>query len=87
MAVREPGFPRRVHRGNMDYIDREPATSVKVAKMVAGEWYVRGFADGYHARLAIIPSGSAGEQYNKGYNEGLEAALRDIFSAAWSAIS
>ncbi len=68
----------------MDYTEVEPALSRKPAKKMAGEWYVKGFADGYHARVPVIPGGFAGDQYDKGYNEGLEAALRDIFSQTWN---
>jgi len=71
----------------MDYTEREPAPPLRPPKMAAGEWYVKGFEDGYHAHLAVIPRGAAGEQYNKGYNEGLEAALRDCFAATWNLTS
>ena len=68
----------------MDYTEREPAPSLRTARMVAGEWYVKGFSDGYHARVAVIPDGSAGEQYDKGYSEGLEAALRAVSAQSWN---
>jgi hypothetical protein len=71
----------------MDDTAREPAPPRKPPQLAAGEWYVKGFADGYHARLAVIPVGTAGEQYNKGYDEGLEIALRDCLAAHWELIS
>ena len=52
--------------------------------MVGGEWYLRGFLDGYCARWAVVPRGPAGEQYKKGYAEGVASAQRDIFAATWN---
>ncbi len=68
----------------MDYTEREPAPPLRPPKMVAGEWYLKGFVDAYHAHLAVIPRGPAGEQYKKGYTEGLAAAQRDFFAAIWN---
>ncbi len=66
----------------MDHTERESALPLRPERS-AGEWYVKGFADGYHAHMAVSPLGAAGEQYNKGYNEGLETALRDCFAESW----
>ncbi len=66
----------------MDHTERESAPALHPQRL-AGEWYVKGFSDGYHAQLAVIPGGAAGEQYNKGYNDGIETALRDCFAESW----
>ena len=65
----------------MDYSDREPVPPLMTPKMVAGEWYLKGFADAYNARPALVPSGPAGEEYSRGYKEGLAAVQRDFFAA------
>lgn len=70
----------------MDHTEREAGPLVRPQRS-AGEWYVKGFADGYHAYLAVSPSGAAGEQYDKGYNEGIETALRDCFAETWDLTS
>jgi hypothetical protein len=67
----------------MNYTAREPALPGNPPELVAGEWFVKGFADGYHARAAVVPLGTAGEQYDKGYDEGLEVALRDCLAESW----
>ena len=63
---------------NVDYTEREPVLPLRPPKMVADGWYLKGFADGYHARPAIMPREPLGEQYRKGYIEGLAAAERDV---------
>ncbi len=65
----------------MDYTDREPDPPLTAPRMVAGEWYLRGFADAYNAHVAVAPEGLAGEQYGRGYKEGLAAVQRDFFAA------
>ena len=65
----------------MDYTDREPDPPLTAPRMVAGEWYLRGFADAYSAHLAVAPDGPAGDQYSRGYKEGLAAVQRDFFAA------
>ncbi len=65
----------------MDYSDHEPLTLLMTPRMVAGEWYLWGFADAYNARVALTPEGPAGEQYTRGYQEGLAAIQRDFFAA------
>lgn len=68
----------------MEYTGCEPALPLRPSRMVAGEWYLRGFLDTYEARLAVIPLGPAGEEYKKGYAEGLSATQRDFFAAIWT---
>ena len=65
----------------MDYTERQPARFPGAPLTVAGEWYLRGFADAYDARWAIAPSGPAGEQYRKGYALGQQAFQREFFEA------
>ena len=65
----------------MDYDEREPNQALTTARMVAGEWYLRGLTDAYNARAALIPFGPAGEQYIRGYEQGLAAVQRDFFAA------
>ena len=65
----------------MDYSEREPVPPLITPRMVAGEWYLRGFADAYDARVALTPEGPAGAQYTRGYHEGLAAVQRDFFAA------
>ena len=65
----------------MDYTDREPAPPLTSPRMVAGEWFLRGFADAYNAHVAVAPEGPAGDQYSRGYKEGLAAVQRDFFAA------
>ncbi len=68
----------------MDYPEREPALPLRPATLLAGEWYLRGFADAYAAHWAVTPGGPAGEQYKKGYALGIAAVRREFFAAAWS---
>lgn len=65
----------------MNYTERESALPLLPPKIVAGEWYLKGFADGYRARRAVILWGRAREQYKKGYADGLAAARRDFAEA------
>ena len=65
----------------IEYADRVPPPPPQPPRMVAGEYYLRGFADAYQARRAVIPHGPAGEQYKRGYAEGLAAVQRDFFAA------
>jgi hypothetical protein len=67
----------------MDYTEPVPAPPLKPPE-ITGEWYLRGFADAYHAHVAVIPAGPAGDQYSKGYMEGLAAFQRDVFAEIWS---
>jgi hypothetical protein len=68
----------------MDYLQREPMSPIRRPQMVAGEWYLKGFADAYHAHQVVSPSGPAGEEYGRGYTAGLEAVQRDFFAAVWA---
>jgi len=68
----------------MDNTERQSARFLRSPRMVGGEWYLRGFLDGYCARWAVVPRGPAGEQYKKGYAEGVASAQRDIFAATWN---
>ena len=63
------------------YIECEPVSLLLTPRMVAGEWYLRGFVDAYDAHVALIPAGPAGEQYSRGYQQGLAAVQRDFFAA------
>lgn len=71
----------------MDYTDRQSAPFLKPLKMLAGEWYLKGFADAYDAHWAVIPCGPAGEHYKKGYALGLATVQREFFAATWSSFS
>ncbi len=65
----------------MDNTDRKPDTPLTFARMLGGEWYLKGYADAYDAHVAVSPEGPAGMQYARGYKEGLAAVQRDFFAA------
>ncbi len=62
--------------------DREPVLPLRLPALIAGEWYLRGFADAYQAHQAVSPEGPAGEEYNRGYAAALAAVRRDFFASA-----
>ena len=68
----------------MDYSVHVPIYHLEPPRMVAGEWYLKGFADAYHAHQVVAPLGPAGEAYQRGYGAGLEAVQRDFFAAVWT---
>ncbi len=53
-------------------------------QLMAGEWFLRGFADAYQAHQVVAPAGPAGDEYHRGYVIGLEAVQRDFFAAIWN---
>ena len=69
----------------MDYTERALAPALRPSETIAGEWYLRGFADAYGAHWAAAPCGPAGEQYKKGYALGVAAVRSEFFAAAWGA--
>ncbi len=65
----------------MDYTERDPELLLTTPRILAGEWYLKGFVDAYSARVALVPFGPAGDEYNRGYQQGLAAVQRDFFAA------
>ena len=59
------------------YDEREHTAPLRLPKMTGGDWYLRGFADAYHRKPAVIPRGPVAEKYKNGYAEGLRAAWRE----------
>ena len=39
------------------YDEREHTAPLRLPKMTGGDWYLRGFADAYHRKPAVIPGG------------------------------